>query len=174
MALSAKERKHQQLKREQAQLRALSDSSYEYLQVPFHVHLEADPNWSSVTLPLEMAGIEPPVFEDDRGPEAYAFEECFATDEDRDEAFGGAAKSIGRAEVMIGLLIDAATELAHIVNKYKRAELDKRLKEIEATDLSDPEERKAVLEQVVHIEKIKGALSKNVRRSLPQWEAKGV
>ncbi len=174
MALSAKERKQQQLKREQKQLRLLPDSSYEYLRVPFHVHLETDSNWSSVTLPLEMAGIEPPEFEDDRGPEAYAFEECFATDEDRDEAFGGAAKSIGRAEVMIGLLMDAATELALIVNKYKRTELERRLKEIEAADLSDPEERKAALEQVVHIEKIKGALSKNVRRSLPQWEAKGV
>jgi hypothetical protein len=174
MAMSAKERKQKQLKREQEGLRLLPDSTYPYLATPFYQHLEMDPNWSSVTLAFDLLGIEPPDFKDDRGPEAFARQECFATDEDRTEAFNGSSGSIGRAEVIVGVLLDAASELASIINKFKLQELKQRLDEVEGTDFSDPALRKEALEAVVHIGKIKDELSKNVRKTLPLWQVKGV
>lgn len=129
---------------------------------------------TSIFTCFELLGIEPPEFLDDRGPDQVACESCFATDEDCAEAFTGTANSIGRAEVMVGALLDAATELASIINGFKRGELVKRLQEIEADSLADPAERKAAITAAMHFSKLQEELGKNVRRTLPQWQVKGV
>jgi hypothetical protein len=174
MAMTPLERKQKQLDRERDALRVMSDSSYSYLSKPFFERLEQDPNWSSVQLCFELMGIEAPEFHDDRGPAAVALEHCFSSDEGRDEAFSGYEGSVGRAEAMVGLLLDAAMELASIIQAHKLIELDARLREIEALDLSDPDERKGAFEAAVHIGKVKDALNGNVRRTIPQWQVKGV
>ena len=79
MAMSARERKQKQLEREREVLGRLDDATYPFLKKPFFMHVDDDPNWTDIALSLELLGIEPPVFEDDRGPEHYASEACVAT-----------------------------------------------------------------------------------------------
>lgn len=174
MALTAKERKQKQLEREHEQLRALPDSTYDFIDTPFHQAIEDGMSLSDVELMFDLMGLEPPVFEDDRGPEAFAADGCFRTDEDRDDAFRGYAGSIGRAEVMVSHLLDAAIELASVINRYKKQALKARRAEIEAADLSDPDTRREALDAITRIARIEEALDKNVRRTLPQWQAKGL
>lgn len=174
MALTAKERKQRQLERERAALRQLEDSTYPHLHMPFFEWLATNPNWSSVTLELELAGFEPPAFEDDLGPEAYVLEGAISTEEDLKEAFPGAKGSVGRAEEMVDRLLNSAVELAALINRYKEAELSARRKEIEDADLSAPEVRKKALGTIAQITRIEAELKKNVRRTLPQWKIRGV
>jgi hypothetical protein len=174
MALSAKQRKQNQLARERDELRVLPDSTYEFLKAPFHEYVESDPNWSNVTLPFDLIGMEPPAFEDGRDPGEFAAVACFRTDADRDDAFQGYIGSIGRAEVMVGCLLDAAVELAGIIQTYKKKAIAVRRNEIEGADLSDPDIRREALEEITRLARIEEILSKNVRRTLPQWEVKGL
>ncbi|SDI95760.1 hypothetical protein [Alloyangia pacifica] len=83
MAMSAKERKQRHLERERELLRHLDDSTYAYLSTPFCQQVARDPNWSKVTLALELAGFEGPVIETDEGPEKFTLEDALPTDEDR-------------------------------------------------------------------------------------------
>lgn len=172
MALSAKQRKRNQLARQQEELSRLEDSTYEYLKAPFFEHLENDPNWSSVALSFDLMGIEQPEFSDDRGPRHHALDEALG--DDPDEAFPGFAGSIGRAEVMVDLLLDAATELSGIINSYKMRELEKRRAELEKRDLTEERARKDALETSARIAKLQEELQKNVRRTFRQWKIKGV
>ena len=174
MAMSAKERKQNQLERERTQLKELDDSTLPFLRQPFFERVEEDPNWSGVTLALELCGFEPPSFEDDRGPQHFANEVALPPDEDPSETFPGFKGSIGRAEAMIDLLLEAASELANLVNRYKRDELAARRKEIEESDLSDPEERRTAIDNITQITRIEAELSKNVRQTLPIWKIKGL
>lgn len=174
MALTPAEKQRAYRERQKKEQWFNEDGTYGYLKTPFFKQLERSGNWSSVTLAFEMLGIEPPEFEDDRGPDAFAFDHCFRTDEDKREAFASHPRSIGRADAMVGILMDAAFELAHIIQQYKLAELDARLEELSALDLSDPETKKRVLRETVRIEKMKDALRKTARRTMPQWEAKGI
>ena len=153
MAMSPKERKQKQLEREREEQKVLPDSTYPYLRTPLHEHPVFDANISSVDLVFELMGIDPPVFEDDRGPAEFAHDACFSTDDDKEATFAGRKGAVGRAECMIHFLLDATMELSEIINRYKLNELDDRLKEIDAMDLSDPGERKRALEAVVQIEK---------------------
>ncbi|MBM2323030.1 MULTISPECIES: hypothetical protein [Marivita] len=172
MALSAKERKQKQLERERQAMARMKDATYPFLKTPFYKHLEKDGNWSSVELCFGLLGIEPPVFEDDRGPEEFADSACFATDEDLIEAFQSSEKSIGRAEVMVGVLLDAAMELANIINTYKSEELKKCREELERSDLSEPERRREALETSAQLARLQDELDKNVRRTFKTWTVK--
>jgi hypothetical protein len=174
MALSAKERKQKQLAREQEELRVMPDSTYEFLQMPFHAYLEDDANWSNVTLSFDLMGIEAPSFEDDRGPAEFPVEGCFGTDEERDDAFEGLSGSIGRAEVMVDLLMEAAIEMAKVIQTYKRKAIAEQRRKIEVANLSDPEIRRQAMETIARLARIEDALDKNVRRTIPQWKVKGI
>ncbi|MTH79341.1 hypothetical protein [Paracoccus aestuariivivens] len=121
---------------------------------------------------LGNAGFQTPEFPDDRGPEHYMI------DPERD-AHGQpmnpfyAERSVGRAEVIIGSLIDAANDLAHHVNDYKRTEIKARLAEIEASDLSDPAKKNAALTEAIRLNKMLDQLDKQVRRAFTQWRVTG-
>jgi hypothetical protein len=172
MALSAKERKQAQLERERQAMASKTDATYPFLKEPFFKHLEHDGNWSSVQLCFELMGMDPPVFEDDKGPADVAHDVCFSTDEEKIEAFQNSEKSIGRAEVMVEMLLDAAVELSSIINTYKQEALRKRLAELEQSDLSDPAQRRKALEDAAEIAKLQAELQKNVRRTFPVWRLK--
>ncbi|MCE6967497.1 hypothetical protein [Cereibacter sphaeroides] len=173
MAMTAAERKRRQVARQKEERERLADATYPYLGTPFFEVVEENGNWSSVTLALELAGLEPPVFQDDSGPLENAFPVALPSDEeDRINTFSGAAGSIGRAEVLVDCLLDAATELAQIINDYKRSELRKFRQQTEAQDLSDPAARKKALQDLLRIEKMEGMLAKKVRRELPVWSVK--
>ncbi|MEI4493959.1 hypothetical protein WAF00_25350 [Mameliella alba] len=174
MALSASDRKRKQLERERLALLPLHDSTYPYLRTPFFEYLENDPNWTGVEDAFQLMGCDAPVFEDDRGPEEFAHEDSFASEEARLEAFQGSENSIGRAEVMIDHLYSAAVQLSEIVNNYKCKELQQRLAKLETAEMVTPEERKAAFEQAAHITRILEQLEKNQRITLAKHRVKGI
>lgn len=174
MALSATDRKRKQLERERLALLPLHDSTYPYLTTPFFEYLENDPNWTVAEDAFQLMGFDPPVFEDDRGPEDFANEDAFASNEARLETFQGSENSIGRAEVMVDLLYSAAVELSGIINNYKRNELQQRFKELEAAEMSEPEQRKVAMQQAAHITRILEELDKNQRITLSKHRVKGI
>ena len=137
---------------------------------PFHEFFEGEDHFSSFNLPLALAGIEAPEFEDDRGPEAFVLNDATAG---VDDPFGGATGALGRAEVMVGCLIDAAVFLAQLTNTYKRQEIAARLAEVEASDLSEPAAKKAALQDAARLNKMLDQLDKQVRWTFPQWKVTG-
>lgn len=174
MAKTAAERKREQLERERKALLDVTDSTYQYLRVPFFSYLESDPNWSTVEMCFELIGYEPPSFDNDLGPEHFANDSAFGSEEDRVEAFQGSAKSIGRAEVLVDHLMSAAVELSGIIANYKMRELRTRLKDLEEAELADHVERKAALQQAAHISRVLEELGKNQRVTLAKYRVKGV
>ena len=173
MALTARERKRRQVERERAELRETPDSTYPFLKTPFFEHIEDDGNWSNVDMCFDLIGVHPPMFEDDRGPKDHVAPDVF--DEDTlDAQFGIYSGSIGRAEIMVGILLDAAANMAFVINRYKQEELRRRLAEIEEGEFADPASRKKAFEDAVRIQKMLEALQRETRRSLPQWEVKGI
>ena len=172
MAMTANERKRAQIQREQEALRHIPDSTYPYLSVPFHRYINDDGNWSDVQQCFELMGVEPPQFEDDRGAADFAFDDNFGSDQDKIDTFKGQEKSIGRAEAMVGFLLDAASGLSRIINEFKKAEISRSLAEIQQRDLTDPDIRITTMAEVVYIARLQDELQKSVRRSFPQWEVK--
>ncbi|WP_165351268.1 hypothetical protein, partial [Ciceribacter ferrooxidans] len=78
-------------------------------------------------------------------------------------------KSMGRADVFVGLLLEAATVLARRVNEFKLKEIGERIQEIEASEWTDPAAKKQALSDMVRLTKMRDQLSKQVRINLPQW-----
>ena len=164
MAMTALERTRRSLAKK-AQLQKLAgDPSDKIATRRFHEYLPDDPEWNEVQTYLEWAGIKPdaiPTFDTDNDP-------------DHDPVSDGPYRgSIGRAERMVGCLLDAASELAGIINRYKREEIDRAIARLESADLSDAEKRKQALEDVVRLTRYRDQLDKQVRWSLPQWRVTG-
>lgn len=113
-----------------------------------------------------------PQFQNDDGPEVYS-EQVFPK-ESLHLIFPDLSNgSLRRAEVMVGSLIQAADILATAVNLYKEHEIKARMAEIEASDLSDPEAKKAALKEAARLQKILDQLDKQVRWTFPQWKVTG-
>lgn len=135
---------------------------------PFHAWLAEHGDWDSgVDLPLALAGIAAPEFTDDRGPEDFVLNGAI---EGVDEPFGVASDSLGRAEVMVGCLIDAAAALAEMISSYKQQQIRHRIAQIEGMDLSDPAVRKRALAENVRLHKMLNRLGKKVRWTFPEWK----
>ena len=165
MAMTPLERKRRSLARKAERARLAGDPSDAIVAVKFYQYLSQDGNWESEVLyHLEWAGIKTdalPVFENDDDP-------------DHDPANDGPYRgSIGRAERMVGMFLDAASGLAAIINRYKRQEIDQAIARIEASDLADPATKKKALKEIVRLNKIRDQLDKQVRRTIPQWKVKG-
>ena len=122
---------------------------------------------------LELAGVAPPLFEDDSGPEVATLDDLRDSAEDTgvSNPFGSSkGTSLGRAEVLIGCLLDAATDLAYQVNDYKKAEIRARIAELEAADLSDPDVKRDTLARIVELNRMLDDLDKQVRWLLDVWK----
>lgn len=115
---------------------------------------------------LELAGIAPLSFEDDSGPEVSTLDDLQGSNPFSDSE----GSSLGKAEVVIGCLIDAAFDLAVQVNAYKKSEIKARIAEIEASDLSDPEAKQQAFGEVAKLMKLLEQLDKQVRWSFPTWK----
>jgi hypothetical protein len=121
---------------------------------------------------LAIAGVDEIFFEDDSGPRSFGKNGVFDLVEDElhlEESVG----SLGRAELVISALLDAAGELAAAVKEYKRTEIKARLAEIEALDLSDAHSKKAALHEAAKLHKMLDQLDKQVRWTIPQWKVTG-
>lgn len=163
-----RERKKQ--KRQDDLKRPARPQSESPFQQPFFEALENDGNFIDVEMCLDIAGIEPVTFEDDSGPKSFTGQIEQLARDSGEEPYLGVGNSLGRAEVIVGSLIDAAAELASIVNKYKRREIKKRIAEVEASDLTDPVLRKDAMAQIVRLNKLLDQLDKQVRWTFRQWK----
>lgn len=121
---------------------------------------------------LAIAGVYAPTFDDDRGPRPFGKNGVFDHVHD-DPGLEDDVGSLGRAELVVSALTDAASELAAQINAYKRSEIKARLAEIEASDLSDPDAKKAALKNAARLNKMLDQLDKQVRFTFPQWKVTG-
>lgn len=123
---------------------------------------------------LDLAGIDPPEFENDSGPASFNgwHEDSEANWDEEDRALGK-GNSLARAELMVEALAAAAAGLAGDINAYKVEQLKNRLAEIEASDLSDAATKKAALKEVTSLNKMLDQLNKQVRWPFPQWKVTG-
>jgi ribosomal protein S15P/S13E len=165
VAKSNRERIKAYRERQKAKRKAATDSGSDDFRRSFSEWLSSnDANWSEFEIPLDIAGIQPPNFSDDRDPAS-------ATDAIDPESYEHVRKaSIGRAEVMIECLLEAARALADHVNAYKRDELSARIEELDRADLSNPSTKKIALADIVRLTKARDRLEKQVRFTLPEWK----
>ena len=155
-------------KKEKGDLKKGGDDVAEVYQGLFSEWVVHDGNFSDYDMALALAGIDAPMFEDERGPERFV--RNGATDGVEDP-FGNAEGALGRAEVVIGCVIDAITTLAGVVNAYKKNEISQRLAELESSTEMD---RATAMKEAVRLNKILDQLNKQVRRDFPQWKVTGI
>lgn len=132
-----------------------------------------DQSGSQYSQALELSGIQPPTFVDDTGPEVSTLDDLRDDFEEdgMSNPFGSArGSSLGKAEVLVGCLLDAAADLAGWINDYKKAEIRARIAELEDTDLADLEAKRAVFAKVADLGRMLEDLEKSVRWQLPQWK----
>ncbi|SFZ83458.1 hypothetical protein SAMN02983003_1655 [Devosia enhydra] len=169
MAKTSTERSRELRAKRKAAQRAAPDLTTNYLRRTFFEAAagrlrELDFYWNSM-------GVEGPAFDDDRCPRSYdgAVEQIGS---DVWEAYS--RDSLGRAESIVSLLLDTASELAHAINEYKLDEISARIAEIEKADLSLPEVKARALSDIVTLQAIKERLEgKSFRRSFAEFSVKG-
>lgn len=105
-------------------------------------------------------------FEDDAGIEPHDVSEL-----DEDET-ATAFNSLGKAELVLGVLEDVVQTLAQDIAVYKRREIEARINELQKTDLTGPD-AKATLDDLERLKKMRHHLNKRVRKTLPQTRASG-
>lgn len=118
---------------------------------------------------FEFIGVPAPAFTDDLGIEHHTF----YSEDSAQQLFQLDRRSLGRAEMIVTALIEAAQDLAWHVANYKRQEIKARLAEIEGSDLSAPEAKKAALQNAARLNKMLDQLDKQVRHTFPQWKVTG-
>lgn len=177
MALSnaERQRRHYQKQKEKKRASLRTTEALEFSQVaqrPFFEHFqEVAGGFSDFMLCLDLAGIEAPDIEDDSDPKSLLGEiEKGFIDEPENSPFTKGGGSLARGELIVGGLIDAAREMASIINSYKREEINNRIAELEASDLSDADERKRALNDMVQLKGMLDQLDKEIRWSFPQWK----
>jgi len=177
MALSNAEkvrryRERQKLKK-QADMKKPTEKSDVFL-TPFYEFFTADEQTGSqYGQALELAGIEPPTFKDDSGPEASTLDDLRDDFEEGGigNPFGSSrGSSLGKAEVLVGCLLDAAYDLAGWISDYKKTEIKTRIAELENSDLPDPDARRAAFAKVAELRKMLEDLERTMRWQLPQWK----
>lgn len=169
MALTPAEKQKRYRERQKQKAAQAADASYDLIARSFCEYFYTDPDVGSFDMAFDLAGIKPPEFEDDTGPKPLY------PDQHPDDVFEGYSDdSLGRAEVMVGLLLDAGVFLATAINRFKIEEIEARIAEIEQSDLSDEKTRKKALADIVRLNKIRDRLNKSVRWDVPQWRVKDV
>lgn len=159
MALTPAEKQKRYRDRLKAKEKAQPDAAATYLKRPFHEFIKGQ-RWEEVACYLDWVGMQFPSFDDDSDP---------SWDESHDGAFRG---SIGRAERMIGAFLDTASELARMVNEYKKEEIERAIAELESR-LDNPNARKGAMREIVKLSDLGKQLERQVRWPLPQWKTKG-
>lgn len=173
MAMSAAERKRLQVARERERAKRQRDMIYALPRPSFGAWIEdAFDRDALLHLAICYDGMNrlPPGFGSDADPVSAtgAFE--FPTTAEGSPSYRGA---LGRAELEVELLLEAARTLAGMVNAYKQKVVSDRLKQIETQELIDPATRADRLREVIGLTKAQERLSKTVRAEIPQWQLRG-
>lgn len=170
MAKSNAERLREFKARKKEQEKIASLTLGDVFKTPFFAALPRDfAETSAFADNFEFIGVPAPEFTDDLGIEHHTF---YSKDAAR-QLFQLDRGSLGRAEMIVMALIEAAQDLAVQVNEYKRQEIKARLAEIEASDLSDADAKKAALKESARLNKMLDQLDKQVRHTFPQWRVTG-
>ncbi len=151
----------------ESEMRKGGDDAAELYRMPFSEFAEQDANIGECDQYMALAGMEFPAFDDERDPEEFVIDREAFGDE---PLFGDAKGALGRAEVMIGCLMDTVQTLATAVNLYKRKEIQARIAELEQSADVD---RATAMQEAVRLNKTLDQLSKQVRTALPQWKITG-
>ncbi|CAN7579341.1 hypothetical protein [Mesorhizobium sp. LjNodule214] len=163
MALTNAE--HQRLYRERKKQRqkAAAEATTNYLKLPFSDYFSRA-DWSVGQQCLDEVGVAPPTFDADEDPQWR---------EDWNE-YGGMEYrgSIGRAERMVGAFLDAATDLARIINQYKLEQIDQAISELGDLDISDSARRRKAFEEAARLHNIRDRLDRTIRWSLREYQIK--
>ncbi|MDN2580878.1 hypothetical protein [Aquibium sp. ELW1220] len=172
MALTPAEKQRRYRKRKREKEKNRSDATHDFLLQPFFEWMGNGGRWEDITFPLGVAGFEFLPFWDDTGGKEIArkFDE-WGADEGYYDDFGG---SVGRGELLVSCLLDAATGLASRLNQYKLEQIEYRIAELEKADLAHPVDRKKALADIVRLSRIRDRLRKEKRWSLREWTVKEV
>ena len=173
MPLTAAERKRLQMERDRARAKKQADLVYSLPRVQFGDWLEQNDQDGTIQhLHICYDGMNrsPPDFSDEHDPTSKTGAFVFPTNEDGEPSYSG---SLGRAELEVDLLIEAAKTLAHLLNDYKRSVIRDRLAQIETLELDDVASRGALLSEIVMLNKALERLDRSVRADIPQWQLRG-
>ncbi|SFH22956.1 hypothetical protein [Ensifer sp. OV372] len=105
-------------------------------------------------------------FEEDNGINPHDIEEL--DEDDRKAAFN----SLGKAELVLGVLEDVVETLAQDIAVYKRREIETRIEELEQSGFTGPDAN-ASLDDLERLKKMRHQLNQRVRKTLPQTRASG-
>lgn len=90
---------------------------------------------------------------------------------DEDER-NAAFNSLGKAELVLGVLQDVVETLAQDIAVYKRREIEGRIEELQQLGFAGPDANRA-LDDLERLKKMRHKLSQRVRNTLPQTRASG-
>lgn len=162
MALSNAEKVRRYRERQKKKAADRNAAADEYLKTPFSEWMD-DNRWSELQTYLEWAGVAEP-------PDYAAAKD---TDPEWEPIDGTNRKSIGRAERIVACLLDGAQLMASFINRYKLEEIERRILEIERSDLSDPTTKAQALKDIAVLSRFRDELTKEARWRLPQWRLTG-
>ncbi|MDZ7909063.1 MAG: hypothetical protein U5N10_13110 [Gemmobacter sp.] len=161
-----KEKKQQELKQPTPRSEIFKTPFFEY----FTYDHQIDSQYANA---LELAGIHPLYMTDDTGPETSTLDDLADDTEEGgfSNPFGDSkGSSLGKAEILVALLLDSASDLANWINDYKKSEIKARLAELEDTELPDAETRRHAFAKVAELNKMLEDLDKTFRWPLPVWK----
>lgn len=177
MALSNAEKVRRYRERQKAkkaeELKRPTAPTSDFQKPFFEFVIENDLTDASYYDSLELAGFHPVLFLDDTGPEVSTLDDLTDPMEPtgKSNPFGSSqGTSLGKAEVIIGCLLEAAQDLAYQVNDYKKSELKARISELEESDLADEAVRKEAIAKIAVLTKKIADLEKSVRFQFPVWK----
>lgn len=131
----------------------------------------ANAQWDFGRAMLDTVGISVARIVDDRDPDFASMVAAGVRDGELD--LGNYKRSLGRAEVTLDHILEAAGKMATAIADYKRSEIDARIAEIEQADLSEPEAKKKAFADMARLKKMRDQLDKQVRWTFPQWKVTG-
>lgn len=173
MAMSPAERKRLQVKRERDNARMQLDLTYSLPRKPLGAWLSegsAAENLQHLNICYDGMNRQAPDFDQDTDPVSASGDFEFPMTGEGALSYRGA---LGRAELEVDLLIEAAKTLASMINAYKRDIITDRLEQIETHELSDPDTRSEKIKEVIGLTKALERLEKSVRADIPQWLIRG-
>ena len=173
MALTAAERKRLQIQRERARATKQADLVYDLPRVQLGDWLEQNDQDGAIQhLHICYDGMNrlPPDFTEETDPTSKTGAFVFPTNEGGEPSYRG---SLGRAELEVELLVEAAKTLAQLLNDYKRSVVMERIAQIETLELDDVASRGALLSEIVMLNKALERLDRSVRADIPQWQLRG-
>jgi hypothetical protein len=156
MALTPAEKQRLYRSRKKEAHQAAPDITNDYMRRPFSEFLADYP--SDFEGNLDYVGVD---FRGDLFDEVQKFRSDF----DREGMKPLRGNSLDRVSAVAQIFLDVSVELHKIINEYKLAEIDARIAEIEASDLADPQVRKAGVADIVKLSQIRAELDREFRRS---------